>query len=93
MIIRAEELKDVCSKILSAVDNTDSTVITETLELKADGNVFEVAVTNREYFVEMMAHIMTIEDILMARYNISSEEINKAKNTNRREIKKQLEGK
>lgn len=48
---------------------------------------------NREYFFEMMAHIMTIEDILMARYNISSEEIDKAKNTNRREIKKQLEGK
>jgi len=48
---------------------------------------------NREYFVEMMAHIMTIEDILMARYNISSEEINKAKNINRKEIKKQLEEK
>lgn len=48
---------------------------------------------NREYFVETMAHIMTIEDILMARYNISSEEINKTKNANRREIEKQLEGK
>ena len=48
---------------------------------------------NREYFLETMAHIMTIEDILMARYNISSEEINKAKDTNRREIEKQLEGK
>ena len=34
---------------------------------------------NREYFVETMAHIMTIENILMARYNISSEEINKKK--------------
>lgn len=48
---------------------------------------------NREYFVETMAHIMTIEDILMARYNISSEEINKAKNINRKEIEKQLEEK
>lgn len=68
MIIRAEELKDVCSKILSAVDNTDSTVITETLELKAEGNVFEVAVTNREYFVEVKLPIDE-DEILHATVN------------------------
>lgn len=50
-------------------------------------------ILNREYFLETMAHIMTIEDILMARYNISDEEINNAKNANRRELEKQLEGK
>ncbi len=50
-------------------------------------------ILNREYFLETMAHIMTIEDILMARYNISNEEINNAKNANRRELEKQLEGK
>lgn len=45
---------------------------------------------NREYFLETMAHIMTIEDILMARYNIDAEEINRQKNINREEIEKQL---
>ena len=47
---------------------------------------------NREYFVETMAHIMTIEDILMARYNISPEEFNKQKNINKENIEEQLEG-
>lgn len=48
---------------------------------------------NREYFVETMAHIMTIEDILMARYNISFEKFNKQKNINKKDIEKQLEEK
>lgn len=48
---------------------------------------------NREYFIETMAHIMTIEDILMARYNISFEKFNKQKNINKKDIEKQLEGK
>lgn len=48
---------------------------------------------NREYFVETMAHIMTIEDILMARYNISFEEFNEQKTINKKDIEKQLEEK
>lgn len=48
---------------------------------------------NREYFVETMAHIMTIENILMARYNISSEEFNEQKTINKKDIEKQLEEK
>ena len=61
--------------------------------IKNTGGIIVNRNLNREYFVETMAHIMTIEDILMARYNISFEEINKAKNINRKEIKKQLEEK
>ena len=45
---------------------------------------------NREYFLETMAHIMTIEDILIARYNIDLEEINRQKNIIRENIEKQL---
>lgn len=45
---------------------------------------------NKEYFLETMAHIMTIEDILMARYNINFEEFNEQKNINRKDIEKQL---
>lgn len=45
---------------------------------------------NIECFLETMAHIMTIEDILIARYNIDIEEINRRKNINRGNIEKQL---
>ena len=33
MIIRSEELKDICSKILTAVDSSELSAVTETLQL------------------------------------------------------------
>lgn len=56
-IIRSEDLKDVCSKILTAVDSTELSVVTETLELIADGEVLTVGVTNREYYAEVKFHL------------------------------------
>lgn len=50
MILRSEELKSICTKILPAVDS-DGTLASETLQLKVVGNLFSVSVTNREYFV------------------------------------------
>ena len=44
----------------------------------------------KEMFIEMMAHIMTIEDLLLARYNISNEEFNEEKSKNKESIKEQL---
>ena len=41
-------------------------------------------------FIEMMAHIMTIEELLLARYNISNEEFNKEKSENKESIREQL---
>ena len=52
IIIRTDELKDICSKILTAVDDSDSTIVTETLQLKTFGNTLILSVTNKEYFVE-----------------------------------------
>ena len=52
MIIRTDELKDICSKILTAVDDSDLSVVTETLQLKTVNNVLYLAVTNKEYYVE-----------------------------------------
>jgi hypothetical protein len=52
-IIRSEDLKDVCSKILTAVDSTELSLVTETLELNASDDVLTVGVTNREYFAEV----------------------------------------
>lgn len=53
MILRIEDLKDVCSKILLAVDSSELSVLTETLELKAEGKQLCMAVTNREYYAQV----------------------------------------
>ena len=61
-IIRSEDLKDVCSKILTAVDSTELSLVTETLELVASGDVLTVGVTNREYFAEVKLKLDDIND-------------------------------
>lgn len=51
MIIKTEQLADACKKILSAVDTGISSVVNETLEIKAEDKVLSLSVTNKEYFV------------------------------------------
>lgn len=51
MILKRDEIKDVCSKILMAVDSSELSAITETLELIVKNNILYLNVTNREYFV------------------------------------------
>ena len=53
MIIRSEEIKEMCSTILAAVDSSDITVVAETLQLKSEGTVLTIAVTNREYYASV----------------------------------------
>lgn len=62
MIIRTELLQDSCAKILSAVDSNVLSAVTETLEITANNNVFTLAVTNREYFVEVKRDIELNEE-------------------------------
>lgn len=50
--IKSESFKDVCSKILTAVDTSELSTITETLALNCNAGKFTLSVTNREYFVE-----------------------------------------
>lgn len=57
MIIRTELLQDSCAKILNAVDSNVLSAVTETLEISAANGVFTMAVTNREYFVEIKMNI------------------------------------
>lgn len=57
IIIRTDELKDICSKILTAVDDSDLSVVTETLQLKTVENTLILAVTNKEYFVEIRTEL------------------------------------
>ncbi len=51
--LKTEELKNVCSKILSAVDSNGLSEITETVELLLHNNNLYLQVTNREYFVKV----------------------------------------
>lgn len=44
----------------------------------------------KETFMEILAHILTIEQILMARYNISDETMNKQTKENKESIREQL---
>ena len=62
MIIRTELLQDSCAKILNAVDSNVLSAVTETLEISASNNVFTMAVTNREYFVEIKMDIEVADE-------------------------------
>ena len=62
MIIRTELLQDSCAKILNAVDSNVLSAVTETLEINAGANGFSMAVTNREYFVEVWVDTDSSED-------------------------------
>ena len=54
MIIRTEQLKDVCQKIVAAVDSSNGIAkLTETLELKVADNMLMLNVTNKEYYVRV----------------------------------------
>ena len=53
MVIRTEDIKDVCSKILSAVDSSELSLVTETLALYTNSEDLYLAVTNREYYTQI----------------------------------------
>lgn len=53
MIIRTELFQDACKKILEAVDSNVATIVSETLELEAHGDMLHLNVTNREYYVRV----------------------------------------
>lgn len=53
MIIRTELIKETCAKILTAVDDSAIGIVTEMLEITAEGETLTMAVTNKEYFAEV----------------------------------------
>lgn len=62
MIILTEQLKDICNKILPAVDSTSLNTVTETLELVTKGKELFLNVTNKEYFVTVKLALEEEED-------------------------------
>lgn len=53
MILRIEDLKEVCSIILTAVDASELSKLTETLEFKSVNNTLCLNVTNKEYYAQV----------------------------------------
>ncbi len=53
MIIKTKEFKNVCSTILNAVDNSELSTLTETLELKIENKDLLLNVTNGEYYISI----------------------------------------
>lgn len=51
IINNTKEFKEICKTILMAIDNSESSLIGETLELVNNDNLLTLSVTNREYFV------------------------------------------
>ena len=62
MIIRLEDIKAVCSDILLAVDSSELSVVTETLEMFIKDKKLYLNVTNREYFVSVTIPVDVEED-------------------------------
>lgn len=57
MLLKTKDIQEVCQKILTAVDTTEFTEITESLQIHADGGVLKLDVTNREYFATVFLSI------------------------------------
>lgn len=61
MILRIEQLKNVCSKLLFAIDNNDISKMTEILEMKSINDKLELAITNKEYIVKIYIPVSGID--------------------------------
>ncbi len=62
MIIKTEELKNICNELLPMVDSTNLSIITETLEIKVNNGILYMNITNKEYFIQVKFNIGNIED-------------------------------
>ena len=61
MIIKTEAFKQACKTILYAINNKEATLFTETLELKTNGSVLNLNVTDRSYYVTVSFNMPTEE--------------------------------
>ena len=64
MILKAKEFQSACKSILGAVDTTTHSMINESLELKVEGKVLHLFVTNKEYFVDVKLDVQSENDFV-----------------------------
>lgn len=53
MLLNTKEFKNICNIILNAVDGSELSNLTETLELKTVGRVLTLSTTNKEYYASV----------------------------------------
>ena len=53
MVVNIDVLKELCSKILPAVDTSEHSILTDTLELVTSNGFIEINVSNSEYHVKV----------------------------------------
>jgi len=53
MLLNTKEFKNICNIILNAVDGSELSNLTETLELKTIGRVLTLSTTNKEYYASV----------------------------------------
>lgn len=53
MLIKTEEFKKIGSLILSSIESSEVSTLTETLELKTEGKVLHLNITNKEYYMSV----------------------------------------
>lgn len=53
MLLNTKEFKNICNIILNAVDGSELSNLTETLELKTEGKTLKLATTNKEYYASV----------------------------------------
>ena len=53
MIIWTQAIKQITNKILSSLDTSEHSILTDTLEIVSDGNMLYFNVTNKEYYVRI----------------------------------------
>ena len=62
MIIRTDDIKSICARILPALDVNTYSVLTEVLQLTVEKGILDVAVTNREYYVDVKISVPGTND-------------------------------
>ena len=63
MIIKTKEFKNTCATILAAIDNSELSTLTETLELATADKTLVMSVTNGEYFASATFDLGVAEEL------------------------------
>lgn len=59
MIVNTQDIKQITNKILSAIDSSEHTILTDTLEILAKDKKLYFNVTNKDYYVSININITT----------------------------------
>ncbi|MBQ3420766.1 MAG: hypothetical protein IJH34_03690 [Romboutsia sp.] len=62
IILKTAEFQETANTILSAVDSSELSQITETLQLKVQDNFLYINVTNKEYYAQVKININNNEE-------------------------------